>query len=453
MNTKKKYIGLQLKREKKELKRRRKVNKKLALYRRANWINTSVFLQKIAKLKVQKNYSQLYHYLLENDFFDLKLEADKIVVPRVFSFREGNAKTIKCLKSLFTSLYSLFEKDTNEIELSFEDCEKVDLGALLVMIVIIKDFLKHQRKFTKIMNQYGRKKVIMAITLNSAIRPDINNLLYSMHFPVKLQNADEILRSGFGVETGIRKIGNYSENSKGRISSKVRKYINSCLKIHGVELKPKGINLFDNLIGEILNNGEDHSKIENWFVYGSLMEKDFNDDGESVGELNLVFLSFGESIYEGFESTKGLNKEMYGEMETLYTLVKQNSKTNGFTKENMITLYGLQEGYSRLKHIRESRGTGTMTFIRAFMDLGSFSHERYKSELFLHSGCTLIICDTEHKPFELDNRYYLSLNSDKNLALPPSDKHLINLDEKFPGTILSVKIYLSQEYFQNNILA
>lgn len=453
MNTKEKYKRLQLKREKKELRRRKKSNRIFASSRRSVWRSKSVFLQKIAEFKVQKKYSQLYHYFIENNFFDLELQSNKILVPTIFSFKEGNAKTIRCLKSLFTSLYSLFEEDATEIELSFEDCEKIDLEALLVMIVIIKDFLKHQRKFKYIMNQYGKKKVTLAINLNPEIRPNINNLLYSMHFPVKLKNADEALTSGFGVETGVRKIGNYLENSKGRISSKVRKYINACLKMHGVELKPKGINLFDNLIGEILNNGEDHSKIENWFVYGSLMQKDINKSEEPIGELNLVFLSFGESIYEGFEATKDLNKEMYGQMESLYTFVEQNNKMNGFTKENMMTLYGLQEGYSRLKHERESRGTGTMTFIRAFMDLGSFNHKKYKSELFLHSGCTLIICDTEHKPFELNDRYYLSLNSDKNLASLPSDKHLINLDEKFPGTILSVKIYLNQKHFKDTILA
>lgn len=46
-----------------------------------------------------------------------------------------------------------------------------------------------------------------------------------------------------------------------------------------------------------------------------------------------------------------------------------------FTKDDLYTLYCLQEGISRLKYEDESRGRGTMNFIRAFITLGSFGEK------------------------------------------------------------------------------
>ena len=91
---------------------------------------------------------------------------------------------------------------------------------------------------------------------------------------------------------------------------------------------------------------------------------------------------------------------------------KIGSKLN---KDDLYTLYSLQDGVSRLKYEDESRGHGTMNFIRAFITLGSFGKENpdYKPHLNIISGKTCVHCDNDVEPYCENNNYLLSLNKEK----------------------------------------
>ena len=125
---------------------------------------------------------------------------------------------------------------------------------------------------------------------------------------------------------------------------------------------------------------------------------------------------------------------------------KQHSK---LSKDDLYTLYSLQDGVSRLKYEDESRGHGTMNFIRAFITLGSFGKENpdYKPHLNIISGKTCVHCDNEVGPYFKDNNYILSLNRENDISLLPEESYLKHMQEYFPGTFLEVKIYLNKKYF------
>lgn len=443
---------LQYKREKKRFKRKKKLKKRS----RINSPKNTFWLKKTVEAKRETYLSPLYKFLRKKEFYSKNprlLTSNILSVPRILSFEVNNKGTIDFLKLLISKLHPEV-LNPSPLELSFQNCERLDLGALMVLNVFIQDFFKYRRR---LLHSFKNRIKVREIVFNENMNPQINNLLFTMHFNVKINDEinGRVPIMGFRLIEGNKKLKNYAENSKGKICFAIRKYINLCLNRHGVELNPFGVNKFDNLIGEILNNAEDHSKIDNWYVYGSLMENSNDNDTLRTSELNLVFLNFGDSIYEGFENTRKENFKTFNEMNKLYQSLTHSPKLNKlyrrFSKENLFTLFGLQEGYSRLKFESESRGTGTMSFIRAFIDLGDYCYHSYKPGLFILSGHTLVKCDQKYKPFQRGERYFLSLNDEQDLTKPPSKNHLLNLEEYFPGTVLLTKIYLNKNHFMTKL--
>lgn len=448
MNCKIKYIHLQVKRQKKEFKRRRK--KVTAKPRNKNFL-LSIYKKKIETIRKQ-GHSVLSDYF-NLHFYDETKISHNLEVPKIFCFEHNNKESIEFIKSTFTTLFFYSFTGNININLSFGKCNKLRLGPLMLLNIIIMDFFQWRKKAIS----RGVNKILLPkLILSDKMSDEINNLLCTMHFPVNVKKTNKIPIFGFKLIEGKVNAKDYLDNSKGKVSKKIRKYINTCIKIYGVELDANGVGLFDNMIGEILANADDHSSIDKWFVYGSfsvnLVSSDALDEEEfNTGELNLIFLNFGDSIYEGFEKTKNLNTQMYNNMDQLYMQVISNHKLERtFSREGMFSLYGLQEGFSRLLHEDKSRGIGTMTFIRSFLQLG-YNNQQFESILYILSGKTLIKCNDKFRPFHENNRYYLSLNDNKSLKEPPSKKCLINLEEHFPGTLLMTKLFLNRDHLKSSI--
>lgn len=203
------------------------------------------------------------------------------------------------------------------------------------------------------------------------------------------------------------------------------------------------------MISEILNNAEDHGFLNTWYCFGNLFESNPSlSPNDVVGEINLAFMNLGDSIYQGFEKTKLLNNQLYSQMEIMYNKVMLISGFKTFTRENLFTLYALQEGFSRLKYEREDRGTGTIKFISSFLELGDYENSEMKCfpHLSIYSGNTYLRCTPDLKPFDLEGVKYLSLNKNNNLTEPPDLNSLKSLPMKFPGTLLVVKIFLNESH-------
>lgn len=157
-------------------------------------------------------------------------------------------------------------------------------------------------------------------------------------------------------------------------------------------------------------------------------------------------------MYEGFEETKIENQANYQKVENAYMRIKERFKSNNtFEKESLYMLFMLQEGISRLKYEKESRGNGTMNFIESFITLGAFGENNlnFTPELNIISGHTVLTCDNKYKPFEENGFKKLSLNKEKSLLLLPDKDYIRYNQEYFPGTFLECKIYLNKDYFHN----
>lgn len=113
----------------------------------------------------------------------------------------------------------------------------------------------------------------------------------------------------------------------------------------------------------------------------------------------------------------------------------------------------LNDGISRLKYKDESRGNGMMRFLKSFISLGSFGEQdsRFKCQLNVVSGHTILTCDNDMKYYKKDKFDVLSLNKENNMDKLPDKNYLISNLKYFPGTILECHIFLNKDYFYTKL--
>lgn len=196
-----------------------------------------------------------------------------------------------------------------------------------------------------------------------------------------------------------------------RTSTRLVEFFNSCLGMEGFRLKPeKESNLMD-LIAEVVNNAEEHSGLPegiqepNWYVIGYHKRSDVPGNG---GDCHIVLFNFGQSIHASLDSPEA-SDILKGEVSRLvdvhkragfFELVGEVAKRFGIYRfhwwgeEALWTLYALQEGVSRFRHLPggEDRGNGTVRLIDYFMKLASDD-----PKMVIISGSTWILFDGTHQ--------------------------------------------------------
>lgn len=388
-------------------------------------------------------YTSLISFFRKQGFISKEYVNKSIVVPKHFSFEEYSDDSITFFKIILSS-YLLSD---NSIIIDFTDCEFIDIPNAMLLDIIIKELSIIKRDYNVKYYNYTKK----TIKYLKSKYTKTNKCLYAFRL-TKEEVEDANQGESFlylGLKRGWATRTSYKENNKGAICKDVREFINDSLKESNAALNSSGENMIDKLLSEIFNNAEDHSSHNEWYVNGVSYKEIVND--EPIIELNLGILNLGFSIAEGFLRLKDKNEDMVIETDKWYmNHCKLMKRKENFHKEDLYTLYCLQEGISRLKYEDESRGRGTMNFLRAFIMLGAFGEKnpKYKSHLNIISGRTIINCDNEIAPYKKDNSFFLSLNKERDINVLPDKKYLKHIYQYFPGTFLEVKIYLNKKYFK-----
>ena len=436
-----KEIFLQTKRERKRIKRRRKkifFKGTFSVFKKEQHFRISIDRKILSSFK-----SNLYSYLVNQNFIT-GFEKNSLIIkiPTSFNLSDNYNESIETIKDI---VFSLWKNVGKEIELDFTRCNNIDQSALLLLQII-------RLELQNDLSELDKKLIILSSQSKFKITRSTEQLVnFNLFLCGYLTNVD--VRKGLvpidtlGFIKGSKSQKHYFENKKGIIGTKLVQYIDKCLMNNLYSLTAKGKNELGNMIGEILNNAEDHSPLNTYYVTANYYVDE--DQNANVGVLNLSFMNFGFSIYEGFEQTKTENYEVYNFLDTYC------QKIGGtFSKENLFTLYALQDGISRLKFEDQSRGTGTMTFINCFYQIGDYENiERALSpQLSILSGSTHLICNNKYRPKQTnDGSFSLSLNNENDLSKPPDRNNLLPLKYRFPGTILSVKFCLNTEHIQKKI--
>lgn len=231
------------------------------------------------------------------------------------------------------------------------------------------------------------------------------------------------------------------------VSKKVINYFNKCLKTQRMILNENGERFFGNTIGEIMDNcilHADTGNTELWFCSGYAKKLEVG-----ITECSLVIFNFGSSIYEGIKNSK--EKKIYRQLKTLYNDMQGG---NNFTEENIITLLAMQDGISRLISKKEpDRGTGTVRLITEFQKIGQTVRDEFNPEMAIISGKTKILFNNNYSMKEAvfgnSSRNVIFFNKENSAEYCPDSKNVIKLKESFPGTIITIKIYLDNTHLKS----
>lgn len=390
-------------------------------------------------------HTNLISFLRKKNFLNKEYAENKLCVPTHFSFEKQNDESLFFFKKLLSSYLC----SNNSITLDFTNCQSIDISNVMLLDILLKEIRHIDYKY----NLKYYHKANKTIKYIASKHNKVNKCLFAFGLIKDIQGAKD--GEGYlllGLKKGLKKRMSYKENVKGEVIRDIRNFINDSLKASNVELNSKGIHKFDRLLSEILNNAEDHSTLGEWYVNG-ISYKEIDNGKDPIIEFNLAILNLGFSIAKGYLKLEDKNASIIKEVGKWYEthlLAMTKKGSSQFDRDDLYTLYCLQEGVSRLKYDNESRGNGTMTFIRAFIELGCYgnSDKNYRSHLNIISGNTIINCDNDIKPYTINKVNYLSLNNSNSLDELPDKKYLKHSNEYFPGTFLEAKIYLNKKYFK-----
>lgn len=418
--------------ERKELKQRGSHKRRLL-----NWkLRTLSKIQPSLQVwKDTHSVSLLYKILSSSE----EMRRSTIKVPSLFSFKVSHDECIVFFNQIVSSLYH----HLSEICIDFSECEEVSVSAISLLYILIRDY----RTSLVVKKKKTRKTKFTVVPPKKT--DDLRVMKYLKIFDFYDYNGFTSADGEFlklQVLSG-RFRGSFSENRKAKAAKEIVEFINQSYFPAKKVLSKDGRNLLESLTTEMLNNAEDHSiKKETWYVSGVTFH-DHNYDADLL-ELNLTIFNFGDSFYEGFEKTKEQNADNYQKLEKLLNLhTQQFTWKQKFERESLFTLYMLNEGISRLKYEDESRGNGTMQFLKAFSDLEDKGPQdkKYKSVLKIITGHTTLCCDSDVVPYGEDEEHLkISLNHEQDFKKLPDSKYLQYHDSYFPGSFIECKVYLNK---------
>ena len=395
-----------------------------------------------------RDYISVINHLDHNNFampnfFPKKVET--IHIPEIFSISENAENVIKLLRKVYTIIRS---QKTSELIFDHTKCSNLELSASTIMDIIVLAVCKYREREDSVLSLEG------LLPHNDTVR----NILLASGLPYHLHAEHGLSFDEKHVERFKTIKGQHDKyaNKADGTSTKLMLYFNRCLKTQGMELNEEGKRLLSRILGEVISNCEIHGgETATWYTQGHYQMKDNN----SFGEMQILFLTLGDTIYEGLlnNSSSETNRKLQ------HILNRQRKNMNSkWDKEMIFTVFALQEGISRLRDENiegyEGRGSGTVSMIEMFNDIGKCKNG-LTPQMTIVSGKTLIkFTDKykmEEKEFNCDIAFgtgvkrIIAFNHDNDIYSPPDANNVIKMSEYFPGTVISLKFYLDNRYITN----
>lgn len=354
----------------------------------------------------------------------------KLKVPSNFSMIENCDNTLELIEQLVLGA----SKKTKEIYLDQFQCSNIDLCAETVVSVLFKDIAKYYN--AKLSGRYPRDERLSHIVRASGVTKILE---------VSKDNPYDMII--YPLTQGHKQISSAKESTKKEIeATKLIAHLDQCMNSCGWQLQKKGKEYLYKIIGEILDNAEIHSQKSSWWISAYMQSLKDN-----VGECHLVFLNFGESIYESMQNLDAGNPVRLRIEQLAQKHKKRGVFHTKFDESTLWTLYSLQEGVSRFSasgDCTNDRGQGLSDLVEFFQKIGK-SVDR-DPVMALISGDTYIQFDNDYKMNikEIDGkqRRQIAFNEQNDLEQAPDEKKVRKLKHHFPGTIYSFKFYVDDCY-------
>ena len=396
--------------------------------------NSAFYVEKLTKLKI------------DND--------GNFIVPKEFSIVDYPKESYKFIQEVTAAL--VLQKYP-VINIDYKDCIRADLGAQVLLDIILKDIISFYKTIRQIRPQYAKVKEINGTNFKSDA---IKKLLFSVGSPAIHMDRSVHFRDIVSYKLCIHDRESHIDpikiiEKKDIDTTTLVDYVLTSLARLNKKLTPEKIDDLCIVISEILINAEEHSSTKYRFSIGYFHE--INDNGKHFGVFRLAILNFGNTIYEKFKNPSCPNVEIVNKMKALsdnYTK-KNFFLKRQFEEETLWTLYSLQEGVTTIPpDAYRKRGNGSIRFIESFFNIkGEEDALDDISRLAILSGNTSITFDGKYKIHEKhvngENFKYMTFNDSKNIEDKPDSKYVKFVDEYFPGTIISAKILFNDDDFTN----
>lgn len=351
-------------------------------------------------------------------------------VPGQFCISNNPNESLYFLRKMYTALTDLRVK---ELHFSHLNCKYIGACASTIMDIIVLECMKWRKSINSPINISG-DLVDNRVSLNQEVDALVKKSGLLRHLqihksPVPNTETLELINNG-----------NSSE-----VTEKSIDYINKSLRRHGVALTREGVNHFGKFFGEIIDNCKEHGgpNVE-WFTLGH-----YSYDKESgLGKCKLCIVDFGDTIYESLKYNSSTKMQKNLKKHSKKTLLSQKSISN---EETLYTVFSLQQRVSRVIKKGSTRGNGTIEYIEAFLSLFNSSDTQYKSVFSITSGKTSILFDGKYTTATQSHgngaqNKIITFNNSNNLYDPPDPNYVKTIKNGFPGTIISMDLYLDNKY-------
>lgn len=358
-----------------------------------------------------------------------------IHLPARFSFHEDSVGTVKTLRMLASHAR---DPGTHYIWVDQTDAEHTGVGADAVMSALALE--AHERFRVKFNGRFPTNPELMDIVRATGVPEALG---------MTKKGSDEftvlsLLRGRKTPKAGRR------STEKEVVLTDCTSYLNECLSHYGYSLSYDGEDLFNNLLGEIITNAEDHSNFGEWWMRGYL----HRPEGQDYGRCHFVIFNFGNTIFESMQKLPS-GSRLRREIESL--VEKHNAsgwfRRGKWTPESLWTVYALQGGVSRFHTGDEMghRGTGTVRMIEFLYELGQSDAAPTPPQMVIVSGGTQIRFDGPYRMVDQVTlsgqvRPVIAFNRENDLGRAPDARYVRKFKGFFPGTIVSLHFYLDRRH-------
>ncbi|WP_335938060.1 hypothetical protein [Fusobacterium polymorphum] len=400
------------------------------------------------KEKIKKN-SEMLNFLLEKNFYsndNIKNEIITIEIPEIFSLIKKPDKVFEILQKIINA----FKKGVKEIEFDYSKNIELEIGAVSLKNVICLDILR--QGVTIGGNFPGYNDLDDDGAIKEKYNQSFELLVFSGLFKKLRMNEKDFIKSqNYYKPLTLPLIGggktpimiSCKTFPLGKIEHEITKYFNKALQNINKELNENGERLFDKIIGEVIANCQEHSgEFNQYFCSGHYSKINAN-----IGNYQLTIFNFGQSIAEGFKNSIIPPKVKERMDELLNKHISYFKIFSNWDENALLTLFSLQDRVSRLYDDRKTRGTGTVRFLEAFQNVGGCSCE-YCSTMTIISGNSQIIINNDDEICKIENKQ-ISFNKEKSLDYKPDERYVKKLERYFPGTIISLNIFLDRNWLED----
>jgi hypothetical protein len=416
---------------------------------------TYIKYKRIITLTQSPSYNEWISFLIQHfeSFSPIKVSIPEngiLLVPVRFSLSENFEDSMFFLKRLFSVLYNRL---VEEVIIDYINCKILDVDASAVMDIILAGFIEHYEKC----NLKGHSIKIKEIKpINITPRGDIYNVLHSIGAFANLK--------GFYIENKDIvpfkfRIGDKKNDSGGKLKeiheTEIVDYVIKCLAKLKKSLNPTSETDLSKVVGEVMANAEEHSNFRYRYAIGYFVKT--SDSNKHFGVFQLVIFNFGQTIYDSFKNEDCQNTDVVKQMQNLSEEYTNKGwfgyfGSKKFEEQTLWTLYALQEKVTSKKDWR--RGNGSIRFIDRFFKLKGNEEKDNTSKLTLISGNTKILFDGSYPLIDKikgkDKFKIMSFNKEGDINIAPDKEFVTFTDCYFPGTLISVKLVITEDNLEIN---